>query len=173
MNFRGVILASLLASAQLSDAQDIRPIIKLRSDFISGDDVKGDGKLGTFNALYPNGGYFGMNPQAGPGNLLSLHPNVIWSPFSKVLLPAEAVFYWRQSLQDGIYRPDGTFNLGSSNSNSRYIGTAYVTTVSWQLSKYLSCNVGVQHFETGEFINDVIPQHKDGFFISSLIGLKF
>lgn len=149
------------------------PTVKLRSDFISGDDAKGDGKLGTFNALYPNGGYFGMNPQAGPANLLSIHPNLSWNPVENVLLSLETVFSWRQSLQDGIYLPDGTLRLGSSNSDSRYIGTAYISTVSWQISKFLSYNAGVQYFKTGDFINDVIPQHKDGVFISSLLGFKF
>ncbi|MFX6096622.1 alginate export family protein, partial [Acinetobacter baumannii] len=47
------------------------PTVKLKSDYISGDKSPNDGKLGTMNALYPNGGYFGMNPQAGPANLLS------------------------------------------------------------------------------------------------------
>lgn len=149
------------------------PTIKLRSDLISGDDVKDDGKLGTFNALYPNGGYFGMNPQAGPANLLSIHPNLSWNPVKKVLLSLETVFSWRQSPQDGIYLPDGTLRQGPSNSDSRYIGTAYISTVSWQISRFLSYNAGVQYFKTGDFINDVIPQHKDGFFISSLLGFKF
>jgi hypothetical protein len=123
--------------------------------------------------LYPNGGYFGMNPQAGPGNLLSIHPTLTWNPAKKVLLSVETVFYWRQSLQDGIYRPDGSLSLGSSDSYSRYIGTAYVSTVSWQISKFLSYNAGLQYFKTGNFINDVIPQHKDGLFISSLLAFKF
>lgn len=149
------------------------PAVKLRSDFISGDDAKGDEKLGTFNALYPNGGYFGMNPQAGPANLLSIHPNLSWNPVGNLLLSLETVFSWRQSLQDGIYLPDGTLRLGSSNSDSRYIGTAYISTVSWQISKFLSYTAGVQYFKTGDFINDMIPQHKDGVFISSLLGFKF
>ena len=149
------------------------PAVKLRSDFISGDDAKGDSKLGTFNALYPNGGYFGMNPQAGPANLLSIHPNLSWNPVGNLLLSLESVFSWRQSLQDGIYLPDGTLRLGSSNSDSRYIGTAYISTISWQISKFLSYNAGVQYFKTGDFINDLIPQHKDGVFISSLLGFKF
>ncbi len=149
------------------------PTVKLRSDFISGDDAKGDSKLGTFNALYPNGGYFGMNPQAGPANLLSIHPNLSWNPVENMLLSLETVFSWRQSLQDGIYLPDGTIRLGSSNSDSRYIGTAYIITVSWHISKFLSYNAGVQYFKTGDFINDLIPQHKDGVFISSLLGFKF
>jgi len=74
---------------------------------------------------------------------------------------------------DGIYRPDGSLSLGSSDSDSRYIGTAYVSTVSWQISKFLGYNAGLQYFKTGDFINDVIPQHMDGFFISSLLAFKF
>jgi len=149
------------------------PTIKLRGDFIAGDDVKGDGKLGTFNALFPNGGYFGMNPQAGPANLLSLHPNLAYNPTKNILLSLETVFYWRQSLEDGIYRPDGTFNLSSSGSDKRYIGTAYISTVSLSINRFLNFNIGVQYFQTGDFINDVIHQHKDGFFVSSLMGFKF
>ena len=149
------------------------PTLKLRSDFISGDNTKGDGKLGTFNALFPNGGYFGMNPQAGPGNLLSVHPNLSLYPLKKVLLSMEIVFNWRQSLQDGIYRPDGTLNLSSCGSDKRYIGTAYVSTLSWQINRFLNYNIGVQLFKTGNFINDVISEHRDGFFVGSVLSFKF
>lgn len=148
------------------------PTVKLRSDFISGDDTKGDGKLGTFNALYPNGGYFGMKPQAGPANLLSVHPNLAWKPGKNVLISLDVVFNWRQSVQDGLYRPDGTFSMSSSGSAKRYIGTAYLTTVSWEINRFLNYNIGVQYFKTGDFINDVIPQHKDGFFIGSVLSFK-
>ncbi|OOQ58401.1 alginate export family protein [Mucilaginibacter pedocola] len=149
------------------------PVMKLRADLISGDDTKGDGKLGTFNAMYPNGGYFGMNPQAGPANLWSLHPNIIWYPLKHVKLSMETVFYWRRSLQDGIYRPDGSLNLSSSGSSERYIGTSYISTVAWTINRFLNLNVGVQYFETGKFINDVIPNHDDGFFLSSVLAFKF
>nr|WP_181151239.1 alginate export family protein [Sphingobacterium gobiense] len=56
------------------------PAVKLRSDYISGNKSSNDGQLGTFNAMYPKGGYFGMNPQAGPANLIPVHPNLIWNP---------------------------------------------------------------------------------------------
>jgi hypothetical protein len=41
---------------------------------ISGDGRLNDGKLGTFNALYPKAGYFGFDPQVGPANLIDIHP---------------------------------------------------------------------------------------------------
>lgn len=149
------------------------PAVKLRSDYISGDKARDDGTLGTFNALYPNGGYFGMNPQAGPANLLSLHPNFSWHPADRLLLTLDMVFYWRNSLSDGVYGPNGSLRLPSLGSQERYIGTAYMTTFSWQITDFISYNIGVQYFKTGGFIRDVIPQHQDGFFVGSVIGCKF
>ncbi|QNL48814.1 alginate export family protein [Olivibacter sp. SDN3] len=149
------------------------PTVKLRNDYISGDKTRGDGKLGTLNALYPNGGYFGMNPQVGPANLMSIHPNLTWNPGKKVTLTSEVVFNWRHSTEDGIYGPSGSLRISSFESKKRYIGTAYITTFSWHINDFLNYNIGVQYFKTGGFINDVIPQHQDGFFVGSVIGLKF
>lgn len=149
------------------------PTINLRHDYISGDKTKGDGTLGTFNPLYPKGGYFGFNPQVGPVNLIDLHPYLAWNAAKNVALTLDVVFNWRYSLQDGVYRPDGSFNMSSSNSAKRYIGTAYLTSVSWDMNRFLNFNIGIQYFKTGDYIKDVIPQYKDGFFASSVIGFKF
>lgn len=149
------------------------PTVKLKSDYISGDKNKDDGKLGTSNALYPNGGYFGMNPQAGPANLVSIHPNLSWNPYKDVALKLDVVFNWRQSTEDGVYGPNGSLRISSGGSKKRYIGTAYMSTFSWSINDFLSYNIGVQYFKTGSFINEVIPQHKDGFFVGSVIGFKF
>lgn len=149
------------------------PILNLRSDLVSGDGKKGDGKLGTMNPMYPNGGYFGVYPQAGPANLMSLHPSLAWNPAENVRMSLETVYYWRQSLQDGIYRPSGTFNLSSSGSARRYIGTTYMTMVIWNISPYLNYIFGAQYFDTGAYINDIIPQHKKGFFVASQLAFRF
>ncbi len=149
------------------------PTVKLRSDYISGDKAKNDGKLGTFNAMYPNGGYFGMNPQAGPANLMAIHPNLSWNPSSTVILTLDVVCNWRYSLADGVYGPSGAFLMSASGSGKRYIGTAYMTTFTWNINGFLNYNIGVQYFNTGSFINDVIPRHTDGFFVGTVLGFTF
>ena len=149
------------------------PTLKLRSDYISGDKAVGDGKLGTFNAMYPKGGYFGMNPQVGPANLIAVHPNLAWNPHEDVELTMEVVFNWRSSTEDGIYGPSGAFSISAANLDDSYIGTAYVTTMSWYINGFLSYNMGVQYFKTGRFINSVIPRHKDGFFVGLALEFKF
>lgn len=150
-----------------------RPVIKLRGDVISGDKSKGDGRLGTFNPLFPNGGYFGMNPQAGPANLISFHPSLAFNALEQVQVSVEVVFNWRHSEHDGIYRPDGSLNLPSSNVPDRYIGTTYLGSVSWKVNRFINFNFGIQYFDTGNFINAAIAQHKNGFFIASMVSIKF
>lgn len=149
------------------------PTVNLRSDLVSGDGRKGDGNLGTMNPMYPNGGYFGVIPQAGPANLMSLHPSLAWNPATKVNVSLGVVMNWRESLQDGIYRPSGIFNLPSSGSDKRYIGTSYMTMLTWNISPHLKYIFGAQYFDTGTYLDDIIAQPHDGFFLASLLAFKF
>ena len=82
-----------------------KPTINLRNDYISGDSQKGDGKLQTFNPIYPKGGYFGFSPQIGPVNLIDIHPYATYNITDNMTAQADVVLNWRYSLQDGIYRP--------------------------------------------------------------------
>lgn len=150
-----------------------KPTINLRNDYISGDSRKGDGKLETFNPLYPKGGYFGFNPQIGPVNLIDLHPYATVDLSSKITVQADVVFNWRYSVNDGIYRPSGSLNLTSMNSKKKYIGTAFLGSFNYKINKFLTFNTGIQNFKTGAFVNDIIEDDKDGLFINTRIVFKF
>jgi len=149
------------------------PLAGLRNDYISGDRTPDDGKLETFNPMYPKAGYFGFNPQLGPVNLIDIHPYFTWKAGSKVMLTLDMVFNWRFSVRDGVYRPNGRFSTGSRGSDKRYIGTVFLTGVEWQINKFFAFNSGIQYFKTGAFINDTIPVHRDGFFMSYQALYKF
>lgn len=157
----------------LFESLKVKPSVNLRNDYISGDAAKGDGKLGTFNPIYPKGGYFGFSPQIGPVNLIDIHPYATINPAPKLLLQADVVFNWRYSLQDGIYRPSGNFNLAGAASKKRYIGTAYLASAVYTVNKFISLNTGIQYFKTGGFIDDLINDSKDGVFINTRIAIKF
>lgn len=150
-----------------------KPTINLRHDYISGDQNPNDGVLQTFNPLYPKGGYFGFSPQIGPVNLIDIHPYATLNPTSKLILQADAVFNWRYSLKDGVYRPSGGFNLSGEGSGKRYIGTAWLLSGVYSVNRFLSANIGIQYFKTGSFIQDVITTPKDGLFLNARIAFKF
>ncbi|WP_238698668.1 alginate export family protein [Flavobacterium circumlabens] len=150
-----------------------KPTINLRNDYISGDRNKGNGNLQTFNPLYPKGGYFGFSPQVGPVNLIDIHPYATIDLLPQLKMQVDVVFNWRYSLQDGVYRPSGTLNLPGSASAERYIGTAYLANFSYSVNKYISVVSGIQYFKTGAFIDDIIPNSKDGVFFNARLGFKF
>lgn len=150
-----------------------KPTINLRNDYISGDKKQGDGNLNTFNPLYPKGGYFGFSPQVGPVNLIDIHPYATMDLLSNLKMQVDVVFNWRYSLEDGVYRPSGMFNLAGSESNERYIGTAYLANFTYSFSKHISVVSGIQYFKAGSFINDIIPNSKDGVFFNARLGFKF
>ena len=57
-----------------------QPRFGLQADAASGDGRAGDGKLGTFNPLFPNGYYFNLAGFTGYSNLVHLKPSVTVSP---------------------------------------------------------------------------------------------
>ncbi|PSL31028.1 alginate export family protein [Chitinophaga ginsengisoli] len=150
-----------------------KPSINLRNDYISGDGHRGDGKLQSFNPLYPKGGYFGFSPQIGPVNLIDIHPYATLNPWQKVFVQADVVMNWRYSISDGVYRPSGNFNLAGSSSSKRYIGTAYLFSIAYTINKFVSINTGIQYFKTGAFVRDLISTPKDGLFMNTRLAVKF
>ncbi|WP_427873611.1 hypothetical protein [Flavobacterium sp. MMS24-S5] len=83
------------------------------------------------------------------------------------------VLNWRFSTQDGVYRPSGILNLRGNDSDERYIGTAYLANFTYSVNNYISVVSGIQYFKTGAFIDDMIPNSKDGVFFNARLGFKF
>jgi len=150
-----------------------KPTINLRNDYISGDQKAGDGKLQTFNPLYPKGGYFGFNPLIGPSNLIDLHPYLTLSLTDKLNIQADVVFNWRYSVNDGIYRPSGNFNTSGSLSNHRFIGTTYLLSADYTFNNNLSLSFGGQYFSVGDFIKDIVPLWDNSKFFNAQVSYKF
>lgn len=149
------------------------PTLSLRNDYISGDENLRDENLNSFNPLYPRGGYFGFNPLIGPSNLIDIHPYLTLNLSDRLLFQIDLVYNWRYSLQDGIFHPSGSFNLGGANSLARYIGTTYLLSADYRLNKYLSLSLGYQYFKVGNFIKDIIPNTANSKFFNTQVSFKF
>ena len=150
-----------------------KPTINLRNDYISGDKRAGDGKLQTFNPLYPRGGYLGFSPQTGPVNLIDIHPYGTLDLLPNLKFQADVVLNWRYSLKDGVYRPSGGFNMPGASSRKRFIGTSYLANLAYTVNNYTSLVSGLQYFKTGGFLNDIIPNSKNGLFFNLQLSFMF
>ncbi|NJK91355.1 MAG: alginate export family protein [Blastochloris sp.] len=123
-----------------------KPRLGMKANIASGDETSGDGNLNTFNALYPRGGYFGEIGLIGPANFYNFHPNLSFVPAKGLRVSTDAIFFWRQSLNDGIYGPSGNLIRAAGTSQADYIGTQIDFSIHWQIDPHWSCSFEYAHF---------------------------
>ena len=101
-----------------------KPRLSVNSDISSGDDPRHN-SLGTFNALFPIGNYFGVLADTGPGpqNFIDLHPRIQIQPIRGVSVSADLVAQWRQNLNDGVYAVPGFCAAQRQQSSLRRLST--------------------------------------------------
>lgn len=133
------------------------PRLRLRANIASGDRHPADGKLGTFNALFPKGKYFGELSPIGPRNIVNLHPSVDFDLGKGVTLELVAVRFWRESRGDGIYDIPGGLLRPAGGSRARHIGDQAEISVAWQASEILSFSASLSAFRAGAFLRDTGP----------------
>jgi hypothetical protein len=77
-----------------------------------------------WNLILPIGNYFGVIADTGPApvNFRDIHPRVLTDSGHGVTVSTAWIFYWRQSLQDGVCSVPGTLIRASGNSNARFVG---------------------------------------------------
>jgi hypothetical protein len=102
----------------------------VRFDVASGDLDPRSPNLQTFNPLFPSGAYSNLANPLGPRNIIDLHPVLDLRFGEDVMATADWNFFWRESLEDGIYTLSVLPLRPGSPSRARYIGNSpSITTV--------------------------------------------
>ena len=130
------------------------PRVGLRADIASGDRDPNDADLETFNPLFPRGNYFNELANLGPRNFYDVHPFLTLEVLKPLTLTADWNFYWRQSVEDGIYGPSGNLIRLPEGSRSRYVGSAISLTADWQINRHLNLTAIYAHFFPGSFLRE-------------------
>jgi hypothetical protein len=138
-------------------ATPLKPTIALTADYISGDGDPKDGKLGTFNPMFPRGKYFASQSPVGPRNLIHIQPSLTIQPRKDIAVSFTGVAYWRASTRDGIYNIPGILMRGGQGSDARYVGNQYEIAVAWQATAELNLSASIGDFVPGRFIRDTGP----------------
>ncbi|WP_236585299.1 alginate export family protein [Dyella sp. EPa41] len=79
------------------------PRVGLQLDAASGDGRHGDGTLGTFNPLFPNGYYFTLAGFTGYANLRHVKPSLTLKPSARLTVMGALGFLWRETVDDAVY----------------------------------------------------------------------
>lgn len=113
--------------------QKVNPFtLGFKTELISGDD--GDGNLGTFNAMYPRGAYFGRVAKFGPANLIDFHPYIQYRK-GKFFAEVDYDHFWRFSARDGVYDPP--LNVLFDGTTGRNIAGQIGTITNYEFSRHL------------------------------------
>ena len=135
----------------------LAPEVVLRLNIVSGDKRRGGGQLGTFNALFPKGKYFGALSPVGPTNIFSVNPRVAATLGSGLSLSFAGMAYWRYSLADGVYDIPGNLIRAPGNATARFIGKEAEATLGLQATPELELSASFSAFAPGAFIRQTGP----------------
>ncbi len=130
------------------------PEIMLSTNIASGDGDLGDGRLGTFNALYPRGSYFSENALLGPANFFNVHPYLRLRPRDDLLTFVDVNFYWRLETEDGVYGPPGFLIREPLGSDERLVDISVSAGVEWQAGEHFFLSLLFTHSEPQAFIRE-------------------
>lgn len=132
----------------------LKPALRLRANYVSGDRDPNDGKLGTFNALFPKGKYFGELSPIGPYNISNISPTLSLDLGGGVGLDLTAAAYWRASLGDGLYDVPGQLIREGAASRARFIGAQAEAAIAWRADERLVLSASLSVFTPGRFLRE-------------------
>jgi hypothetical protein len=130
----------------------LKPRIGLRFDAGSGDSDRADGKLGSFNPLFPKGPYFNEANLTSFTNLLALRPGLKVKPAKALDVEAVVQFKWRETLADAVYVGPSTPLAGTVGGTSRTIGQVYTLDAVLQFNRHLALRAYYLHHSAGAAI---------------------
>jgi len=142
----------------------LAPDVTLRFNIVSGDTNAADGWLGTFNALFPKGRYFGELSPVGPYNIVNLNPQVSLELGRSLVAGISAQAYWRYAREDGIYDIPGGLIRAPGTARSKFIGKQIEGTLEWQATRELALSASLSAFAPGGFIRETGPARTIGMF---------
>jgi Alginate export len=133
--------------------KDLVPRVALSYSYASGDRNRNDGKIGTFNDLYPAGynecGFF--EPFAWR-NLQDLKLGATWMPGRKWTAVAAAHAYWLATMKDGVYADEGPYVAYDPAAPSSRLGSRLLVMAQHPVTSHGTLAFGYSKFWAAEYL---------------------
>ncbi|MCG2617436.1 alginate export family protein [Terrimonas sp. NA20] len=147
-------ISAWTASANVSHtfpSSKMKPVLGLKAEIISGDRQTGDGRLNTFNPLFPKGAYFGLAALIGPSNLLDIHPYIELAVAKDLSWQTDYDVFWRKSIEDGIYGPNVQI-IYPAGVSAKHIGQQLGTALVYTPNQFLNLRGEFTWFNAGGYL---------------------
>ena len=150
----------------------LKPRLGLRADITSGDRNPRDHVLQTFNPLLPGTTYSDTIGLIGAPNSIGVFPNVRMFSKRNLTMTIGSAFFWRESINDGIYGINVTPLRSGQLSQARSVGSLPSFRLDWPIQRHWSYTVIMSRFQTGRFLKET-PPGKTTNYITSWVTFKF
>jgi hypothetical protein len=128
------------------------PRFGLQVDGASGDRHPGDGRIETFNPLFPNGYYFTLAGYTGYTNLIHVKPSITFKIAPGVTLLTALGAQWRATTADAVYGQGMAVVPGTAGEGSRWTGMYGQVRADWIVNRNVAFALEAVHFEVGDSI---------------------
>ena len=140
------------ADAGYTFASAWSPRVGLGFDAGSGDRDPDDGRLETFNPLFPRGGYFNDTALTSWSNLVLARFNLGLKPSDQLSLQASVMRRWRQTTTDAVYVQPSIALSPTLSNGSRHVGEIYQIGAVWRLDRHLTLSGQLLRLQAGPAI---------------------
>lgn len=127
--------------------RDLRfaPRLGLKANVTSGDRDPSDGRLGTFNALFPNLSYFSEAATIAPQNHADVQVSATLQPAAGWTVRIGVDRFWRTTANDAVYRANGApYAVAGSD---RDVARQATLDVVWRTGTALELKAGVVRWQ--------------------------
>jgi hypothetical protein len=148
-----------------------RPRLGLQLDLGSGDADAGDGRLNTFNPLFPQGSYFSQGGLSSFGNLVGVYPSVRLEPLASLTIDLGVQFKWRWSEEDAVYLQPLSPVPGTAAVDGRYVGELFNLEATWRFDEQVTLRAAWNYHTTGEVLERAGAECTQ--FFMAVLGWRF
>ncbi|AJX35336.1 alginate export family protein [Burkholderia oklahomensis] len=128
------------------------PRVGLQIDAASGDRHPHDGRIETFNPLFPNGYYFALAGYTGYTNLIHVKPSITLKPSNALTLLAAVGLQWRATTADAVYAQGAAPVPGTAGRGGKWTGFYTQLRADWAVTPNLAAALEMVHFQVGDAI---------------------
>lgn len=146
------------------------PRVAVRVDIGSGDDNPNDGKLNTFNPLFPQPA--ALRTDLGFANMVLIQPEITARPSAKLTVGANTAGLWRQSTKDGLYALSGRVLRSATEGDERYIGWRTGVFARYAINPFVTVTGVANYTKAGDFLEQT-PHSSDQSYVGTFLGLRF
>jgi hypothetical protein len=147
------------------------PRLGVKSGWFSGDHNPDDRVAGSFNPLFPRGGYFSEPGLQTFANLVDVFPSLTLNPTPRLAIQGGVDFTWRESTRDAVYVAPDIPLSGTAGVPGRYIGTNYMLQTTWTATDHLTLAGSYVHVDAGSAIRNARGSDVD--YVALWAQLKF